>query len=372
MESNYNYSTLLNIISSNLDNNDKEFVDDNKEVIIERLYKLSNYIKDFVNNFSNGKSSEAYKKLSEKYKHLLSKKQVKHILDLIQMKNLKGGELDKVTEIQNKMDDSSMNICLNNLPLIFIKLLDPKIFFFIISNIFEYLSELFTFKINWFDYTKELDWVYLLLFILASTPVTGGFINMIIIFRALKDERFYLAISTTITTIISTILTLNVVDFGLLFKIFYYLDNKSYMRELKKIEGGDSDYENDLNQVVTFYKKESKEHSGRIHANILKSYMGNKDLSKKELQQLDDTISNEEIMKNIIDNNPEAMNDPEKASQLIDAIKDNKEIAEAIKSGDTKKAVELLDKTSSKDKLNISVDGINSLKDKIEKNQYVE
>jgi hypothetical protein len=144
------------------------------------------------------------------------------------------------------------------------------------------------------------------------------------------------------------------------------------MRELKKIEGGDSDYENDLNQVVTFYKKESKEHSGRIHASILKSYIGNKDLSQKELQQLDDTISNEEIMKNIIDNNPEAMNDPEKASQLIDAIKDNKEIAEAIESGDTQKAVELLDKTSKKDKLNISVDGINSLKDKIEKNQYIE
>jgi len=372
MESNYNYTTLLNIISKNFNDSDKEFVDDNKEIIIDRLYELSNYVKDFIKNFSSYSSKDAYKKLSKKYKHILSNKEVKKILDLIQMKNLKGGELEKINEIGQKIDDSSVDICLNNLPLIFIKLLDPKIFFFIISNLFEYLSEMFTFKINWFDYTKHLDWVYLLLFILASVPVTGGFINMIIIFRALKDERFYLAISTTISTIISTILTLNIIDFGLLFKIFYYLDNKSYMRALTNIDGGEATYKNDLAQVVTFYKKDNKEPSVKIHSKILKSYIGNKDLSKQELQKLDDTLSNEEIMKNIIDNNPEAMNDPLKASQLLDTIKDNKEIADAIKSGDSNKAIELLDKTSKNDKLTIHVDGINSLRDKIEKNQYIQ
>jgi len=74
MESNYNYTTLLNIISKNFNDSDKEFVDDNKEIIIDRLYELSNYVKDFIKNFSSYSSKDAYKKLSKKYKHILSNK----------------------------------------------------------------------------------------------------------------------------------------------------------------------------------------------------------------------------------------------------------------------------------------------------------
>ena len=373
MESNYNYSTLLSIISNNLNQDDKQFVDDNKDVIIERLTQMSGYLTDFIKIFSKNNVENAYKQLTKKYKKILSKKEVKDIIDSIQLKNLKGGEQDKLNDIEMKMNDETMNVCLNNLPLIFIKFLDPKIFFFVISNLFEYLSELFTFKINWFDYTTELDWVYLLLFILATVPLAGGFANLIIIFKALKDERFYLAMITSITTLISTIFTLNAIDFGVLFKIFYYLDNKSYMREMKKIDGGDSEYQNDLNQVVTFYNKDnSGDDFGRIHSKVLKAYLGDRDINKKELQKLDATISNEEVMKEIIDKNPEAMDDPEKAKELVKAIQENKDIAEAIKSGDNEKALELLEETKKKNKINIPVQGINSLKEKIEKSQYLD
>ena len=178
--------------------------------------------------------------------------------------------------------------------------------------------------------------------------------------------------ATSITTLISTIFTLNVIDFGVLFKIFYYLDNKSYTREMKKIEGGESDYKNDLNQVVTFYNKESDENFGRIHSKVLKAYLGDKDINKEQLQKLDATIANEEIMKEIIDKNPDAMDDPEKAQELINAIKENKDIADAIKSGDNDKALELIDQTTNKDNITIPVDGISNLKEKIEKSQYLQ
>ena len=178
---------------------------------------------------------------------------------------------------------------------------------------------------------------------------------------------------TSITTLISTIFTLNAIDFGVLFKIFYYLDNKSYMREMKKIDGGDLEYQNDLNQVVTFYNKDNSDDDfGRIHSKVLKAYLGDRDINKKELQKLDATISNEEVMKEIIDKNPEAMDDPEKAKELVKAIQENKDIAEAIKSGDNDKALELLEETKKKNKINIPVQGINTLKEKIEKSQYLD
>ena len=77
-------------------------------------------------------------------------------------------------------------------------------------------------------------------------------------------------------------------------------------------------------------------------------------------------------MKEIIDKNPEAMDDPEKAKELVKAIQENKDIAEAIKSGDNDKALELLEETKKKNKINIPVQGINTLKEKIEKSQYLD
>ena len=66
------------------------------------------------------------------------------------------------------------------------------------------------------------------------------------------------------------------------------------------------------------------------------------------------------------------MDDPEKAKELVKAIQENKDIAEAIKSGDNDKALELLEETKKKNRINIPVQGINTLKEKIEKSQYLD
>jgi hypothetical protein len=73
------------------------------------------------------------------------------------------------------------------------------------------------------DYQFRLDYIYLLLFVLASVPIIGFIPNLIIIFRGLRDGRTFLAIITALTTIIS-LLEGHIIDLGFAFKIIYFLD----------------------------------------------------------------------------------------------------------------------------------------------------
>jgi hypothetical protein len=73
------------------------------------------------------------------------------------------------------------------------------------------------------DYQSSLDWVYILLFLLAQIPFIGFIPNAVIIFRALKDGRTFLAILNTITTFFS-IFTLHTIDMGFAIKAIYALD----------------------------------------------------------------------------------------------------------------------------------------------------
>jgi len=73
------------------------------------------------------------------------------------------------------------------------------------------------------DYASTLDWVYILLFLLAQIPFVGFIPNAVIIFRALKDGRTFLAILNTITTFFS-IFTLHTIDMGFAIKAIYALD----------------------------------------------------------------------------------------------------------------------------------------------------
>lgn len=73
------------------------------------------------------------------------------------------------------------------------------------------------------DYASTLDWVYILLFLLAQMPFIGFIPNAVIIFRALKDGRTFLAILNTITTFFS-IFTLHAIDMGFAIKAIYALD----------------------------------------------------------------------------------------------------------------------------------------------------
>ena len=373
----YNYLTLLNVISNNSNSEDKKFIDDNKDTIIQNLKKLSEYMNDIIRNFSENKITKDFvKSLQKKYKNIFSNKEINNIIDTLQLKKLKGGEQQKVDEIKSKIDDKTLQICIDNLPALLIKLMDPKIFFLVWGQLFKYLSELFTFQINWFDYTKRLDWVYLILFLSASIPFAGGIADMVIIFKALKDERFYLAMITGITFLISSILTMHAVDIGVLFKLFYYLDNKAYMRELKRIDNGGNSYTNDLNQKVTFYEQDTKELGiGEIHAQVLEASMP--DLKKKELQKLELKQDNEKVMKDILDNKKLDVkgDDPKEIEKVIKAIKDNKEVGEHLDNDKKAEAIKKLeemktDLENSEEYDPSKVQKITQLRNKIEKSQF--
>ena len=375
----YNYLTLLNVISNNSNSEDKKFIDDNKNTIIQNLKKLSEYMNDIIRNFSENKiTKDLVKSLQKKYKNIFSNKEINNIIDTLQLKKLKGGEQQKVDDIKSKIDDKTLQICIDNLPALLIKLMDPKIFFLVWGNLFKYLSELFTFQINWFDYTKRLDWVYLILFISASIPFAGGIADMVIIFKALKDERFYLAMITGITFLISSILTMHAVDIGVLFKLFYYLDNKAYMRELERIDNGGNSYTNDLNQKVTFYEQDTKELGiGQIHAQVLEASMP--ELKKKELQKLELKQDNEKVMKDILDSKDLDVkgDDPEEIEKVIKAIKDNKEVGQHLEDDKKDEAIKKLEEMKSDLENSEEYDPskvvkITQLRNKIEKSQFLD
>ena len=373
----YNYLTLLNVIANNSNSEDKQFINDNKDTIVKNLKKLSKYMNDIIRNFSNNKTTKSVvKSLQKKYKNIFSNKEIDNIINTLQLKNLKGGEQEKIDTIKNKINDDTLQVCIDNLPALLIKLMDPKIFFLVWGNLFKYLSELFTFQVNWFDYTKRLDWVYLVLFISASIPFAGGISDMIIIFKALKDERFYLALITSVTFLISSILTMHAVDIGVLFKLFYYLDNKSYMRELERIDNGGNAYTNDLNQKITFYDEDNKNIGiGEIHAKVLEAHMP--DLQKKQLQKIKLKEDNEKIMKDILDNNNLSVkgDNPEDIEKVIKAIKDNKEVSEHLDADKKEDAIKKLEEMKS-DIENMdeydpsSIEKITQLRNKIERAQF--
>lgn len=73
------------------------------------------------------------------------------------------------------------------------------------------------------DFTTRLDFVYLLLFLLASIPFLGLFPNIMISIKALRDGRTFLAILNTLTTFLS-LFEFHMVDLGAVFKIMYSLD----------------------------------------------------------------------------------------------------------------------------------------------------
>jgi hypothetical protein len=377
MDTNYNYLTLLNIISSNANREDQLYIDNNKDVILENLKKFSNYMNDIIRTFSEKKNyKEVFKTIKKKYSNILNSNEIKNIINTLQLKNLKGGEADKILNIKKKIDDDTIQICLDNLPVLLIKLMDPRIFMMIISNLFQYLSELLTFNVNWFDYTKRLDWVYLILFLSASIPFAGGIADIVIIFKALKDERFYLAMITGITFLISTLLTMHAVDLGVLFKLFYYLDNKSYVKELERIDNGGNKYTNDLEQEVTFYDQDGNvDQFGEIHNKVLQASMPG--LKKRQLQKLEMKNENEKIMKDILDKNQMDINgdNPEDIDKIIKAIKDNKEVGEHLDKDEKEEAIKKLEEMKSDLETSENydpsqVDRITQLRNKIEKAQF--
>lgn len=82
-------------------------------------------------------------------------------------------------------------------------------------------------NVDFQDFKKPLDLVYIYLFITASIPFVGAISDFLIITQSLEDSNIFLAAIVFITRFIS-FFTLNIVDLGVVFKLLYYLDNYSY------------------------------------------------------------------------------------------------------------------------------------------------
>lgn len=265
---NSNYNSLLNLISSASSEKNKKLIETNMAKISGGFANLSSHISEYVIiSSTDDMSSESKIAQIRDLGYLdnkLSKKEATEIYKTINFQNIKGGSVQEKNLVKLKSEFSNpSDFCMQKLPTLLLQFFfTPRYLFLAISSLFGWLAELSDFNVNfgsangdsWVDFSGEIDWIYLLLFMTASIPGIGSTADIIIIIKAILDGRYFLAIITTITYLISFMLTMHLVDLGMIFKIFYYLDAKSYKNEYKILANNPEnlEYTNKLDQTVTF------------------------------------------------------------------------------------------------------------------------
>ena len=246
------YEFLLNKIVNNIDNkDDQEYIKTNIKSISKDLNKFSRLFKNLIDiSISDDTYIEKIDKISKlslSNNNSFTKEESSKIMDALYLTG--GGdeeESDKTQQTTKLSEDDKKNIenlkeihknvdnniifCFSNMGLIGTKLLTnfPKYGLLIISKFFSDLSSMYNFDWHSFaDFTKKLDWIFIYLFVLASIPMIGQFIDIVIIIRAVRQERFFLAIITFITSFVS-MFVLHIVDLGLVMKFLYFMDVFSY------------------------------------------------------------------------------------------------------------------------------------------------
>jgi len=246
-----NYKELLKIIAKKLSKKDKKYIYRNLNKITNQFIEISSIIKNISYLFNNKKDKNQIQK--EIMKMNFSKQESQTLIDTILLNNLKGGdkkkikgfleELNENIDIKDKMYGVNDDHSIFNIPRILTHytINFPKVLFQFTSNFYQYLANLFTFDLNSNeDFNKPLDIVYFWLFIFASFPFYGYYANIILIIKSLLDKKMFLAIITMISTFISSLLFYHVADIGLLYKVFYSIDNYSYSRKnISKIRNPD-------------------------------------------------------------------------------------------------------------------------------------
>ena len=193
------------------------------------------------------------------------------------------------------------------------------------------------------------------------------------------DRKYFLTISTMITTIISYIFTLHIVDLGVFFKMFYYLDSGSYNNAYIKNKETD-EYTNDLNQNVSFVSEEKAEEMAKSNSlmNMLTSDKAKQlqELGKDKLGKLSG-----DAKKQLLENSDKLLKKAlegkagENIKNAVDLVKTKKDIEKAIDNVKINKAIDAVSrfeqKLSKYDKSSPSdyVDEIHELRNKLNKNQ---
>ena len=273
------YEFLLNKIVDNVDNlEDKQYIADNIESIAESLKDFSllfnKLISISIDNKSYAEKIDEISNMTFNQKPIFDDLESNQILDAL---NLQGGNIDNTDDKQgidkknienlkeiHKSVDKNIIFCFSNIGLIAMKLVTnfPKYGLLIISKFFSDLSQMYNFDWHSFnDFTKKLDWIFIMLFVLASIPYIGFFIDVVIIIRAVKQERFFLAIMTFITTIVS-MFTLHTVDLGAILKFLYFIDVFSYTNRNNQLTiptEGDEEVFFDNSEKYTTYIKDGSQ-----------------------------------------------------------------------------------------------------------------
>jgi len=228
------YKELLLLISQNIQNKkDKEFIINNIDNLVNKYSYLSKIIYEISIIVMNPLFN--YNKKINKIHTLLhiSNKQSKHLLNKIKIPNetqfggVHNEDLKKISETNPNLD----NICLFNLPILSLELLAtfPEKILKILMNLPQFIN-----SIDFQDFKKPLDYIYIFLFITASTPIIGSISDFIIISKALLDNNIYLALIVFVTRFIS-FFSWNMFDMGSIIKLIYALDNYSYINYSKII-----------------------------------------------------------------------------------------------------------------------------------------
>lgn len=190
------YKELLILIGGNIKNKqDKYFLLNNVDMLATKFNNLSNIISN-ISNITFDKHLSLNQKITKmSYNLPFTKSESKQLIRNFNLNNKQNYKNSSNTK-NNNMQTGGYNI---------LDCIHKK------------------------DFKEPLDFIYILLFMLASFPfVIGAFSDFMIICRALFDRRIFLATIVSITLFFS-MFTFHMFDMGLIFKILYALDNNSYI-----------------------------------------------------------------------------------------------------------------------------------------------
>jgi hypothetical protein len=227
------YLILLKAFIKDIDSTDKEYIKKNMKEIAKDLYDFSKYLTQII------EISQSKQKLKDKiillqllsYKDFrLNAKQSQEIIGILNKHKIgglsplanqivksglssginKGVNINTIGSLINtgSTDGQTCERCENP----FIKMITK-----VIGTDIEKDPKKFT------DYFSNVDYVYLILFLVSSIPFIGFIPNVITIIKALRDKRVYLAILTSLGTFLS-LFTLHILDLGLALKVVYFMD----------------------------------------------------------------------------------------------------------------------------------------------------
>ena len=220
---------------------------ENCELFEDLLNKINSKLKKKKTKIELKKIQENFCKLSkylEKINNILQKGGTNQdkIDDITNIEGInskyEASEIVKVTEINNS-DDNLKNIgqSVLSIPAILINLLlmSPRLYYRYFNKVINILPD-FIYKADYAnpnDYKTKMNIGYVLLFILSSVPYAGALSDFLIISNALEENRIFLAIIVSITSMLS-FFSLRIFDFGSIPKLLYLLDNYSYVNYSKQ------------------------------------------------------------------------------------------------------------------------------------------